>query len=185
MKKTISMMFGAALIAVGATAFAADTTPAPAPAAVDGSVKIGVLDVGKVLQESPQVKVAVDKLKAKFKERQDKIASAQKQLAADQEKLKRDKAVMKQADADDLQMKVLDEQRELQSMQEEYVRAARLAQNQVMGATLKQIDAIVKDISSKKHYDLILQRDNVAFASDKVDITPEVMAQLKDAKSQG
>lgn len=184
MKKTVSMMLGAALVAVGATAFAADTTPAPAPAAaVDGSVKIGVLDVGKVLQESPQVKVAVDKLKAKFKERQDKIASAQKQLAADQEKLKRDKAVMKQADADDLQMKVLDEQRELQSMQEEYVRAARLAQNQVMGATLKQIDAIVKDISNKKHYDLILQRDNVAYASDKVDITPEVMVQLKDAKS--
>jgi|GEM_PF-1871744 len=173
MKKIMTFAASMAFLFTTFTAFAAETGN-------EESIKIGVLDVGKVLQESPQVKAAVEKLKVKFKERQDKIASAQKQLAADQERLKRDKAILKQSEADDLQMKIMDEQRDLQGMQEEYVRAARLAQNQVMGEALKNIDAIVKDLSTKKHYDLILQRDNVAFASDKVDITPDVMAQLKE-----
>ena len=171
MRKIASVLF-VVLMSVSFAAFAGD----------NGSLKIGVLDVSKVLQNSPQVKATVAKLKTKFKQRQDKIASAQKKLQADQAKLKRNKSVMKQSEVDDLQMAIMDEKRDLRTMQENYVQAARLAQNQVMGETLKQIDTIVKGIAAKEHYDLILQRSNVAYASDKVDITSEVMKQLNAQK---
>lgn len=171
----------ASLISIGLLATSLSTFAAPADNTA--AIKIGVLDVSKVLQQSPQVKAAVAKLKTKFKSRQDKIASAQKKLEADQKKLTRNKSVMKQSEVDDLQMSIQDEQRELRTMKENYVQAARLAQNQVMGETLKRVNKIVKEIADKEHYDLILQRDNVAYASKKVDITSQVLVALKKDKS--
>ncbi len=172
MRKVIVLLASLLFITVSVASVAAP--------AKNGGVKVGVLDVGKVLQESPQVKAAVDKLKAKFKARQDKIAASQKTLADNEAKLKRDRAVLKQSELDDLQMKIMDGRRQLKNMQEEYMQAARLAQNQVMRATLKKVDSIVKSIAAKEHYDLILQRDNVAYASSKINITPEVIKRLKN-----
>jgi Skp family chaperone for outer membrane proteins len=55
----------------------------------------------------------------------------------------------------------------------------QVAQQQAMQGVLQGIDKIVKGIASQGHYDLILQKNTVAFASQRVDITPQVIAQLK------
>lgn len=146
------------------------------------TLHIGVLDVPQVLQSSPQVEAIATKLKKTFKSRQDKIVSLQKQLGDDEAKLKRDAAVMNEKDLKALQDKVLTSQRDLQRLQEDYVHDARAAQKEAMGDIMNKINIIVQKIADDGHFDLILQRDTVAFASNRVDITPQVVKAMKESK---
>lgn len=164
----------------------ADNTPAatPAPqaaAAVPGAqanLKIGVVDMREVIDNSPQMKAAADNLRKEFKPRQDKIVAAQQALQKDQDKLKRDGSVMSQSDADALQAQITTEGRDLQRMQEDYMQDLRTAQQTAMQSFLTSVDAVVQKMTKQNNYDLILRRDTVAYASPRVDITQQVIAAL-------
>lgn len=144
------------------------------------TLTVGVIDLAQVLQNSPQMKKAADKLKAEFKPRQERIAAMQEDMQKNQDKIKRDSSVMSQVDLQALQDKVVNERRDLQRMQEDYMQDLQAAQQQAMQGVLQGIDKIVQNIASQGHYDLILQKNSVAFASQRVDITPQVIQQLKD-----
>jgi outer membrane protein len=157
----------------------ASVLPAPVMPTSSAGFNVGVIDVGQVLKNSPQMKAAADNLRKNFKPREEKIMLAQKNLQADQDKLKRNTAVMSQTDVQALQAKITDERRDVQRMQEDYVQDLQAAQQEVMQGVLQQLDKIVQNIAAKGHYDLILQRNSVAFASKRVDITPQVIQALK------
>lgn len=181
MKKVAIAAVAAAGLLLGTATFAASKADSNVTASTASSnLVIGVIDLSDVLKSSPQMKSAADKLKKEFKPRQEKIKNAQAQLASDQEKLKRNGSVMSQSDLQGMQTKVADEQRDLQRMQEDYMQDLQTAQQQAMQSVLQNIDNIVQSIATKGHYDLILQRNTVAFASPRVDITNQVIAQLKD-----
>ncbi len=173
MKKVAAIIASAGLL-VGTALFAAQ------PAANNaGNINIGVVDLSQVLKNSPQMKSAAEKLKKEFKPRQEKILSAQKTFQADQAKLKRNGSVMSESELEDAKNKLSDEGRDLQRMQEDYQQDIQTAQQQAMQGVLAQIDKIVQNIASKDHYDVIFQRNGVAYASSRVDITAEVIKALK------
>lgn len=144
----------------------------------EANLKIGVVDMRMVIDNSPQMKAAANSLRAEFKPRQDKIIAAQQALQKDQDKLKRDGAVMSQNDATALQAQITTEGRDLQRMQEDYMQDLRTAQQTAMQSFLTSVDAIVQKITTQDGYDLILRRDTVAYASPRTDITQEVIAAL-------
>ena len=146
------------------------------------SYKVGVVDVGKILQQDPQMQQMNKKLQERFKTIQDKIEAAAKQLQSDQEKLKRDTAILSQVKAADLKEKIVREERDLARMKQDFYQDARSAQNQAMKTILDSVKAIVEKIAKSDNYDLVLQRNNVAFASDRVDITEKVIAKLKASR---
>ncbi len=161
----------------------ADNAPAQpqAAAAVPGSetnLKIAVVDMRMVIDNSPQMKAAADSLRKEFKPRQDKIVAAQQALQKDQDKLKRDGSVMSQSDSDALQAQIGTESRDLQRMQEDYMQDLRTAQQTAMQSFLTSVDAVVQKMTQKNGYDLILRRDTVAYASPRTDITQQVIAAL-------
>lgn len=179
MKKIAIAAVATAGLLLGTATFAASKADSnAAPAATSSNLVIGVIDLSDVLKNSPQMKAAASKLKKEFKPRQEKIKNEQKKLAENQEKLKRNSSVMSQSDLQGLQTKVADERRDLQRMQEDYMQDLQTAQQQAMQSVLKKIDGIVQDIATKGHYDLILQRNTIAFASPRVDITSQVTKQL-------
>lgn len=172
----------------------ADNTPAPATPAVapqvtaavpnaEANLKIGVVDMRMVIDNSPQMKAAANNLRSEFKPRQDKIIAAQQALQKDQDKLKRDGAVMSQSDATALQAQITTEGRDLQRMQEDYMQDLRTAQQTAMQSFLTSVDAIVQKITAQNSYDLILRRDTVAYASPRTDITQQVIAALNSKKA--
>jgi outer membrane protein len=192
--KKLAMVLASAGIVFAGTSFAnkpvatstttdaapvATVLPAPVVTTPSSGLNVGVIDVGQVLKNSPQMKAAADNLRKNFKPREEKIMAAQKNLQADQDKLKRNTAVMSQTDIQALQAKITDERRDVQRMQEDYVQDLQAAQQEVMQGVLQQLDKIVQNIAAKGHYDLILQRNSVAFASQRVDITPQVIQSLK------
>ncbi|WP_295299859.1 OmpH family outer membrane protein, partial [Thiolapillus sp.] len=62
------------------------------------ATKIAYVEVGKVLQESPQVKAVKEKIRKEFSKRDDQLVSEQKKLKKLKEKLKRDGSIMSDAE---------------------------------------------------------------------------------------
>jgi outer membrane protein len=193
MKRVAIAVASLGLMTAVSTAFA-DNTPAPATPAVapqataavpnaEANLKIGVVDMRMVIDNSPQMKAAANNLRSEFKPRQDKIIAAQQALQKDQDKLKRDGAVMSQSDATALQAQITTEGRDLQRMQEDYMQDLRTAQQTAMQSFLTSVDAIVQKITTQNGYDLILRRDTVAYASPRTDITQQVIASLNSKKA--
>lgn len=183
MKKLTLALMSVLAMGVMTTAMAADPAPAPAApatsAAVTAAPKIGVIELGEVLKADPQMQALKTKLEAQFKPRIDKMTALQTTLKADTDKMSRNGSVMSAADKTALNDKITKEQRDLARMQQDYFQDAKTAQNEAMSTVLKRIDAIVAKVAKAQNLDLIFQRENVAYHSQRVDITQAVIAQMK------
>ncbi len=191
MKKLTLALMGTLAIGLASTTFAADNAAAApaanaaaaAPASVAASPRIGVIELGAVLKADPQMQQLKAQLEAQFKPRMDKIVALQNTLKADSDKMSRNGSVMSDADKQKLASKIEQEQRDLSRMQQDYFQDAKTAQNDAMTKVLKNVDAVVAQIAKQQNLDLIFQRENVAYHSDRVDITQAVINQMKQQKA--
>lgn len=183
MKKLTLALMATLAMGLAATTFAAPPTNA-APAAATAStaaIKIGVIELGEVLKADPQMQALKKQLEAQFKPRMDKMTALQTTLKADTDKMSRNASVMSAADKQALTDKISREQRDLTRMQQDYFQDAKTAQNEAMSKVLKRIDDVVAKVAKQQNLDLIFQRENVAYHSQRVDITQAVIAQMKSA----
>lgn len=118
-------------------------------------------------------------LEQKFKPRQEKIEAAEKALQAQMEKLNRDNSVLSQAERDKLSEKIALDRRELARLQQDFQEDANNAQHQAMQSLFGRIQVAIDGIAKQNHYDLILQKYGVPYASNSVDITEQVVKSLQ------
>lgn len=142
-------------------------------------LKIGVIDFRQIMQQSPQAKEAVDKLKKQFQPREEKIRSMQQNIEKKEAMFKRDGSVLTQAEQRNLQSEILSGRRDLQRMEEDFRQDFTTAQDQALQDILGKINKAIKDIASKNQYDLILEKSRIPYASSKLDITADVLKALK------
>jgi outer membrane protein len=178
MKKCLLLSYLlAGLVGVAGLAFAADTNPVIE--SNQGSLRVAVLDVQQILQQSPQLKAMADKAKKEFKPREEKILALQKTVADNDAKLKKDATVMTASEVTKLQEKIASDQRNLRRLEEDFMQDANKAQKVMMDKIVSQVNEIVEKVADEGHFDLILQKNNVAFASPRVDLTSKVLAEMK------
>jgi len=170
MKKLFAYILAVFLMSVSSVSFADD-------------LKVGVLNFPALLKKAPQMEALSQRLKKEFKPRQAKIVSLQKSLEADQASLKRDTSVMSDKEIANLREKIANNQRDLRRLEEDYLADARAAQKKAMGQIIEKANKLVKKIAEEGQYDLILQSETVAYASNKIDITDKVIKELEKPKS--
>lgn len=182
MKKLAIALGTTFLLGSVAIAQAAPSTVTTTPAVANASLNIGVIDLAAVLQQSSDAKAAGEQLKKQFQPRQQKIVDEQNQLQKDQDQLRRNGSVMSSSDLQTLQTKIGTESRDLQQMQQNYMQDLRTAQSQAMQKVLAQVDSIVQNVAKKNNFDLIIQKNAVAYSSSRVDVTDQVIAAMKDGE---
>lgn len=153
-------------------------------AAETPALKIGVINVPEILKSSSDMQKMNETLRTQFEPRQKKIVELQKSLTEKETKLKRDATIMSQSERVALQDDIAAMQRDLRRQQEDFMQDARAEEKKTMDTILTRVNSAVQDIAEKEHYDLILQRSTVAFASQRADLTQEVLKKL-NAKKQG
>ena len=160
----------------GAAVFAAKS--------VDKNVgtKIGVIDLNKILMDSPQVNKAKDRLKKKFEKEEKKITKAQKKFQSTIEKFNKNGPTMKAEDKKKEEKKIIDEQTKLQKMQAKFQQDVGEAQNKAMKDILKKVEDVVNKTSKKKNLDIVITKASLAYNKPELEITEEVIKQLKKAK---
>lgn len=160
---------GALLIA------AALAAPGAAGAA---ELKIGYINFGRLLEESPQAKTAQQTLEGEFLPRQRDVAAQQKSLEEKRDKLKREAAVMSEADRVRSEREVRDLELSVQRRFNELQEDLNLRRNEEVGRMQRALLMEVQAYARANGYQLVVS-EGVLFATEAVDITPQVIAALK------
>jgi len=140
--------------------------------------KIGYVEVGRVLQESPQVKKVKDKIRREFAKRDDQLVAEQKKLKKLKEKLTKDRAIMSDAEVKRLERDIIARSRKLKNAQSEFQEDLALRQNEELGKLRKVIAEVIIKVAKKGGFDLVLE-SGVVWANSKVNITDQVLKELK------
>ncbi len=174
MLKKFSLMISAFLLSINVAgySYAADATPAA------GQIKVAVVNVQQVLQQSPKVAELSKKLEAQFKARQTKIAGEQKALQDALDKFKKESPTMSQKQRDDMQKKIASDRSDLVKQVVAYQQDLQKEQNKIMQNILGDLNGIVSKIAKNQSYSLVLDSQAVIFAVDGNDITKDVAKQF-------
>jgi outer membrane protein len=159
-----ALLVGAALVA--------------APVVGHAEIKIGYVNTGKLLEESPQARVAQQALEGEFLPRQRELAGQQKALQEKSDKLKRDAAVMSEADRTKAEREVREGEISLSRRFTELQEDANLRRNEEFGKVQRALLQEVQVYARANGYQLIIS-DGVLFAAEAVDITPQVIVAIK------
>jgi outer membrane protein len=158
----------------GMLAVAAAVAATPAWA----DLKIGVVQYSRLMQESPQAKVAQDALRGEFAGKQKELQSQQAALKAKEESLQKDGATMTLEQRTKLEKDLRDGNRELQQKYQEYQDDFNARQNEELSKLQKALVEEVQTYAQGEKFDLVLA-DGVIFASPVLDITPQVLSALQ------
>jgi outer membrane protein len=150
---------------------------APGAANAQGNLKIGVINVGRLLEQSPQTEAVTKKLQDEFAPRQRDIAAMEQRLKTQQDTFQRDAPVMGEDERLNLERQIRDVQRELQRTQNEYLEDLNLRRNEEVGKLQREVLQRVQEYARAQQYDLVVA--DAIFVSTAIDITDKVLAALK------
>lgn len=150
----------------------AGTAPAPT------SVKIGYVDIKRLVDNSPQMMDAKARLTREFAQRDEAIKADDTKLAALKQRYERDNAIMTKADADALKREIEASERANKRMKDE----ARAEINARSAAESNRILTMIQDTAIEyaraQGYDLVVPSP-VVYANPRIDITDAVLQKLK------
>ena len=156
-----------------------------AGAAAAADLKVGFVDVSRVLDQSPQAEEARERIQAEFAPIDQEVLRMQRDLRVLEEQLVRDGAVMANAERMRLEREVLSRKRDLRRSQEEFREDLNLRRNQELQKLQRQVVLAIRAMAKSEDYDLVIS-DGVLFASERVDITRTVLERLvEEHKRQG
>ena len=148
----------------------------PGVAGAQTNLKIGVINVPRLLEAAPQSKAVNDKLQAEFGERQSAILKMRNTLQAQQDRYQKDNAVMGEEERTALERQIRDGQRDLERTQNEYLEDLNTRRNEEVGKLQRDVLQRVQAYASAQKFDLVL--GDAIYVSNAIDITAQVLAEL-------
>jgi len=141
-------------------------------------LKIGYVNVAKVLEKAPQAAKAKSRLETEFSPRDKALVSQQKEIKALEDKLNRDSAVMGEEERRKLEKDVVEKKRDAARAQQEFSEDFNLRRNEELGNLQKRIVEAVRALAKEDSFDLLLT-DGVIYANDQIDVTSRVQQKLE------
>lgn len=167
MKRSWIAMFaaGAAMVSVVTTAQAES--------------KIGVVNFGRLLQESPQGRAATDMLRKEAEAKQNELGNLQASLKAKEDRLTKDGATMTADQRARAEKELRDGNRDLQTKTTEFQDDLSAHQNEIVGRLQNELGLVVQNYAAAQKFDLVLAAEgSIVYATAAMDITNAVLATL-------
>jgi len=177
MLKMLKVVIPAIALMASVVAFAAPAT-AQAPAAAPAVVKIGVVDMQQILQQSPQAADLNKQLQSQFQPRQQKLIAAQKNLQSEMDKFNKDGPTMDNADRTKLQSQILTDRTAFQGMVQSYQQDLSSAQSAAMQKFMGTVQNAVNNVAKQGNYTIIMQRAAAPYTDPSLDVTKQVLAAM-------
>jgi len=149
--------------------------------AAQAQTKIGVVNVQRLLQESPQAQAASNSLENEFAARRRDLEAQQKDLKAREDKLQKDGAVMAEAERRNAEKTLRDGQRELARKQNEFLEDLNVRRNEALGQLQRTVLQEVQTYAKSAGFDVVVA--DALYASPAVDITSQVLSALQARKA--
>ena len=146
-------------------------------AASAADIKVGFVDVSRVLDQSPQAEEARARIQDEFAPIDQELLRQQREVRSSEERLLRDGDVMANEERMKLEREILSRKRELRRSQEEFREDLNLRRNQELQKLQRQVVLAIRAMAKSESYDLVIS-DGVLFAGERVDITGRVLERL-------
>ena len=144
---------------------------------VSAEVKIGFVEIKKILQNAPQTVKANKKLEKEFTKRTKQLKKTVKKIKQKEIAFQKDSMTMSDSDREkkvkDIQALKIDAQRTEREVREDI----DLRRKEEIGNVQNLVNIAVEKVAKEQGYDLILYQ-GVAYAGKKVDITDVVIKAL-------
>ena len=141
-------------------------------------LKIGVVDYGKLMEESPQAKTVVEAIRTEFTPRQRDLQTQQQTLKTKEEKLQKDGATMTEDQRQRSEKELRDSYRDLSRKQQEVQDDFNARRNEEMSRLQKILIEEVRVYAKAQSFDLVIA-DGVIYSTPTLDITPAILTALQ------
>ena len=129
---------------------------AASPASFANDLKIGVVNASRILDQSPQKDRALERLEKEFSARSKSLEAQARALRTAQEKLQKDAAILSADEREAQERKIINDQRELKRLQEEYSEDLSIRRNEELRKLEEEIAETIVSIAKAENYDLVL-----------------------------
>ena len=146
------------------------------PAAAE--IKIGVVDIAKLFEESPQAKVVQDGLRAEFRPRLQQLVAQEQALKTRNDKYQKDLATMAADQRTKAEKDLRDSAREIERKKAELQDDSNAKRQEEMNKLQRLLFGEVRDYAKAQGYDIVIA-EGVLYATPAVDITTAVLNVLK------
>ena len=142
------------------------------------NIKIGFIDTNQVVTSLSQYKTNIDKISSEFEPKKQELLDLYNHIELVRTKIDE---ILKS----DSNKSIEDELAKLSNLEQSFRKETEFWQNTLNNKKidlLKEIEILVNqtinEFAKRENYDLILY-ENIAFASDKVDISEEIIAEIE------
>jgi outer membrane protein len=140
--------------------------------------KAAYINSGTILKEAPQTRAADEAMKAEFASRQQALRSVADEIKKEESNLQKDAAIMSAEQRSKMEAALNEKKRKFQFDAQSLQEDADLRRKQELQKLRTSISKIIQDYAKKQGYDLVFT-EGVAYADEKVDITDEILKELK------
>lgn len=140
-------------------------------------LKVGYVQVDKILQEAPQTAESGKKLEREFGPKSQELDRTQKQIRDIEAVLDKDGITLAETERRNKEREVSNLKIEFQRKQRELREDINLRKNEELASLQDRINKAVQTVAEAEGYDLVVY-SGVAFASKKIDVTDKVLKLL-------
>ena len=151
--------------------------------AASAQVKVGFVNVAKVLELAPQAEAARSRIEREFAPKDRELLQQQKDVRSLEDRLVKNAAVLSEAERQRKETEIRAAKRDLRRAQDEFREDLNLRRSQELSKLQQKVTQVIQILAKAEKYDLIVS-DGVIFAGERVDITDKILERLRaDVKS--
>ncbi|HYT85065.1 MAG TPA: OmpH family outer membrane protein [Burkholderiales bacterium] len=145
--------------------------------------KVGFVSLERILREAPAAQRAQKKLEQEFSKRGQDVSKMAEQLKKLQEDMDRNSVTMSESDRQKREREFGELNRDFQRKQREFNEDLAQRRNQELSEVIQRANLAVKRIAEAENLDIVLQNEQVVWASPRIDITDKVIKALEDTRA--
>ncbi len=147
------------------------------PSIASAEIKVGYVNLARIVQNAPQTKAAEKKLQAEFEPRQSKVAQLNEKVKKMKADLEKNGLTLSEKDLVKKQRDIRAEERELKLMVQDLNDDFSIRRNQELKTIQELVGKEAMSIAKTQSLDLLLS-NGVVYASPKIDITEQILKNL-------
>jgi len=141
-------------------------------------LKVGFVNILKILDSAPQAKNADARLKKEFAPRDSQLVKSKDDLRRLEERIRKEEDIMSPQEVTRLTQDIRGKRRDLEREQDAFREDFNLRRNEEISKLQKEIFNAIVSLSKEEGYDLVVG-EGVIFASERIDITQKVLGRLR------
>ena len=145
--------------------------------------KIGYVDMNILINESPQILQANQNLTAEFDAENEKITQQESDLSSLEKRITQEGPLMTTDELLKLQERARILERQVRRAKEDLKDAITIRNSQMVDEVQAQLKKVVTEYAENNGFDAILI-NAILYVNDEVDITDEILAQLRQSHNQ-